>query len=104
MSFPFTVPQMRTKSKWCVAICKKISLTVSTKSGIKRIQDDKGYGQWFNLLYTLIKSRDSCQPEQAFEPDSLNDSIGGSEESSRLFRAYTTHVRTHKELCKTEEK
>ena len=89
LSFPFTVPQMRTKFKWCVATCKKISLTVSTKSGIKRIQDDKGYGPWFNLLYPLIKSRDSCQPEQAIEPDSLNDSISGSEESSSLSREPT---------------
>jgi hypothetical protein len=88
-TFPFTVVQMRTKFKWCVATCKKISLTISTKSGIKRIQDDKGYGQWFNLLYPLIKSRDSCQPEQAIEPDSLNNSISGSEESSSLCREPT---------------
>ena len=88
-SFPFTVPQMRTKFKWCVATCRKISLTISSKSGIKRIQDDKGYGQWFNLLYPLINSRESCQPEQAIEPDSLNDSISGSEESSSVSREPT---------------
>ncbi len=89
LSFQFTVPQMRTKFKWCVATCKKISLTISTKSGIKRIQDEKGYGQWFNLLYPLIKSRDSCQPEQAIEPDSLNNCVSGSEESSSLSREPT---------------
>ena len=91
-SFPLTVEQMRTKFKWCVATCKRISLTIATKSGIKRIQDEKGYGQWFGLLYPLIKSRDSCQPEQAIEPDSLNESISGpsgSEESSSLSREPT---------------
>ena len=87
-SFPFTIEQMRTKFKWCVATCKRISLTISTKSGIKRIQDEKGYGQWFGLLYPLIKSRDSCQPEQSIEPDSLND-ISGSDESSSLSREPT---------------
>ena len=59
---------------------------------LKRIQDEKGYGQWFGLLYPLIKSRDSCQPEQAIEPDSLNESISGpsgSEESSSLSREPT---------------
>ena len=43
-------------------------MTISTATGIKRIQDDKGFGKWFDLLYPLIVSRDSCQPDQAVEP------------------------------------
>jgi hypothetical protein len=46
---------------------------------MKRIQDEKGYGQWFGLLYPLIISREPCQPEQVIEVDSLNESISGSE-------------------------
>ena len=72
-SFPFTVEQMRTKFKWCVATCKRICLTVKTASGVKRLTDEKGYGKWFDLLYPIVKSRDSCQPEQAREP-SANES------------------------------
>lgn len=58
---------MRTKFKWCVATCKRICLTVKTASGVKRVTDEKGYGKWFDLLYPIVKSRDSCQPEQACE-------------------------------------
>ena len=79
--FPFTVEQMRTEIKWCVSICKKICLTITNASGIKRLQDQKGYGQWFNLLFPLIKSCDCCQPEQAVKPDPLNDSISESGEN-----------------------
>ena len=78
--FPFNVKQMRTKFKWCVSTCKKISMTIRTATGIKRIQDEKGFGKWFDLLYPLIKSRDSCQPEQAIEPEpiTLSESEAGS--------------------------
>lgn len=58
---------MRTKFNWCVATCKRICLTVKTAIGVKRLTDDKGYGKWFDLLYPIVKSRDSCQPEQACE-------------------------------------
>lgn len=54
--------------KWCVATCKTICLTVKTTSGVKRLTDEKGYGKWFDLLYLIVKSRDSCQAEQAREP------------------------------------
>ena len=56
---------------------------------MKRIQDEKGYGQWFGLLYPLIISREPCRPEQAIEVDSLNESISGSEELSSLSRVLT---------------
>ena len=69
--FPFVVAQMRNKFKWCVSTCKKICLTVKTASGITRFIEDKGYGKWFNLLYVLVKTRDSCKPENACEPSAL---------------------------------
>ena len=60
---------MRTKFKWCVSNCKKISMTILTATGIKLIQDEIGFGKWFDLLFPLIKSCDSCQPDQAVEPN-----------------------------------
>ena len=38
-------------------------------SGIKRFQENRGLGDWFKALFPLVKSRDSCQPDQAIEPD-----------------------------------
>lgn len=73
-SFPFTLPQMRTKFKWCISTCKKVALTIETASGIKRFVEDKGFGKWFDALFPLIKSRDSCQPEQAIEPSTSTSS------------------------------
>ena len=73
--FPFMIKQMRNKFKWCVSVCKRACLTIKTASGISRFVDDKGYGKWFDLLYPLVKSRDSCQPERACEP-SAHDSKG----------------------------
>ena len=42
--------------------------SLKTATGIKRFQEDKGYGSWFNQLFQLVKCRDSCQPDQAIEP------------------------------------
>ena len=84
--FPFTVKQMRNKFKWCISTCKRICLTVKTATGVKRFVESKGYGGWFNVLYPLVKSRDSCKPENATEPSAKvnednNDST--SEDSLR---------------------
>lgn len=76
-NFPFTVQQMRTKFKWCISVCKKVCLTIKTASGVRNFVDEKGYGDWFNLLYPLVKTRDSCQPERACEP-SAHDGAGSS--------------------------
>ena len=41
-----------------------------------------GYGSWFNQLFALVKTRDSCQPEQAIEPSSkLNETLSESNSS-----------------------
>ena len=66
-----TVIQIRSKFKKLVSECKKVTLTIKTATGIKRFLDDRGYGAWFDKLFAIIKTRDSCQPEQANEPSAL---------------------------------
>ena len=70
---PFTAVQLRNKFTKCVAECKKVALTIKTATGIKRFTDEKHYGPWFSQLFELIKTRDSCQPEQAIEPSAADD-------------------------------
>eukprot|EP00794_Sanderia_malayensis_P010300 gene10300-11363_t len=60
---PFTAVQMRTKFKKLVAECKKAAMFMKTASGIKRFQEERGYSAWFNQLFLLVKTRDSCQPD-----------------------------------------
>lgn len=86
--FDCTVAQARNKFKKCVSECKKAALTLKTATGIKRFQEDRGYGSWFNQLFQLVKCRDSCQPDQAIEPSTsstdgasnqdTSDEVGGS--------------------------
>ena len=63
----FSVEQMRTKFKHCGLACKKAVLTVKTKSGIMRYQDDMRLGKLFMQLYPILKSLHSCQSEQGLE-------------------------------------
>jgi len=67
-NFCFTVDQLRSKFKKCVSECKRAALTMKTGTGIKRFQEDKSYGAWFQKLYEVVKTRDSCQANQAIEP------------------------------------
>ena len=67
-SFPFSVDQLRNKFKKCISECKKIALTVKTSTGVKRVQDEKQLGAWFNQLFPLVQTRDSCNPDMAVEP------------------------------------
>jgi len=41
---------------------------MKTVTGVKRFQDDKDYGVWFDGLVELVKTRDSCRPDLATEP------------------------------------
>ena len=66
-SFPFSVDQLRNKFKKCISECKKIALTVKTSTGVKRVQDEKQLGAWFNQLFPLVQTRDSCNPDMAVE-------------------------------------
>ena len=70
-SVSFSVDQLRSKFKKCVGECKRVALTIKTATGIKRFLDDKGYGAWFDKLFAIVKTRDSCQPDQALEPSTL---------------------------------
>ena len=69
-SFLFVAKQLRTKFQNLISICKNAALTVKTVTGIKRFQDDKGYGNWFKDLFPVFRTRDSCKPDQAIEPSS----------------------------------
>ena len=99
---PFNVNQLRTKFKKLVAECKKISLTIKTVTGIKRVQDEKCYSPWFDQLYSLVKTRDSCQPEQSIEPyavlNSSVDKLENSGSSSSLLDDSATECETEKSL------
>ncbi len=58
---------------------------MKTATGIKRLQDEKGYGPWFDQLFALVKTRDSCQLEQGIEPsivDSEKDMASSSSAST----------------------
>ena len=85
--FTFKVPQMRTKFKKCVSICKQAALTQKTATGIKRFQE-QGLGKWFAALYEVVKTRDSCQPDQALEPSSSEKSFNDdadNQDAAELF-------------------
>ena len=64
--------QLRNKFKKCVSECKQAALTLKTATGIKRFQTECGFGNWFNALFDLVKSRYLCKPELALEPSSLD--------------------------------
>ena len=68
----FQPNQLHTKFKKCVGECKKADLTILTATGIKRFQEEKGYGVWFSKLFELVKTRDFCQPQLAIEPSASN--------------------------------
>ena len=82
-TFPFNVDQIRNKFKKLISECKKLALTVRTATGIKRIQDDKGYGTWFDQLFPLIKSRDSCNPDLSVEPSTCPASTKENENTRK---------------------
>ena len=82
----FNIQQTRSKFKRCVSECKQAAMTIKTASGIKRFQE-KGYGKWFDLLFPLVKSRDSCQPNLAIEPSATND-LSEEEEIAKTFEDF----------------
>ena len=60
--------------------CKKAALKCKSASGIARFQECKVFDKWFNQLLPLVKSRESCQPEQALEPCSVQPFEQGADE------------------------
>ena len=66
----FNVNQVRTKFRKCMSICKQAALTIKISTGIKRFQEERELGEWFNQLFPVVHTRDSYQPEHAVEPPS----------------------------------
>ena len=44
------VPQLRSKFKKCVSVCKQAALTQEAATGINRFQEYHGFGKWFHSL------------------------------------------------------
>ena len=84
--FPFTVAQTRVKFKACIAVCKKAAMTRKTASGIDNFMHSKGYGTWFQKLFPLVESRDSCNPDNGIEPSFglQNKNMGNTSNIERL--------------------
>ena len=100
--FPFTIEQIRVKFKSCVSQCKKVSLLRMTASGIKNFVDEKSLGSWFFQLFTLISSRDSCQPEQAIEP-SFESTLSSTNPDGNDNSEASGDENPSKEKCKKRE-
>ena len=39
-------------------------------TGIKRVQEEKQLGAWFDQLFPLVQTRDSCNPDMAVDSSS----------------------------------
>ena len=48
--FPYDINPTRQKFCHCVQTCRAATLKTKTSSSIKRFQESKYYGQWFNRL------------------------------------------------------
>ena len=68
-----THSQIRNKFKKLVCECKSISLSQRAASGISRYQVEKGYGNWWDILFPLVASRESADPLNIVEPPFYND-------------------------------
>jgi len=80
-SVPFTVAQVRGKIKKCISECKKAALTIKTATGVKRFQDDKNYGVWFDRLFELVKTRDlATEPLMNMPVTDCNDDVDNEDQ------------------------
>lgn len=52
------VPQLRSKFKKCVSVCKQAALTQKAATGINRFQEYHGFGKWFHSLPEVVRTRD----------------------------------------------
>lgn len=82
VEFPFDINQTRQKFKRCMTACREAALKIKTASGIQRFQEDKNFGTWFNKLFAVVKSMDSCQPEQSLEPDCAQAGVPSGSETT----------------------
>ena len=87
--FLYDVAQTRQKFRRCVQMCRNAALKTKTSSGIKRFQENKEYGNWFNNLMQHVVTMDGCQREQAIEPSAaLNEVEENSGDADNLKRQY----------------
>ena len=86
VSFDYDIKQTRDKFKRCVIVCREAALKIKTASRMQRFQEEKEYGTWFSKLYSVVKSMDSCQPEQSIEPDAEPE----TESPTSLYREETS--------------
>ena len=101
--FTYNVPQTRSKFKRCVSICRKAALTIKTASGIKRFQEEKEFGPWFQKLYEVVCTMDSCQPEQSIEPHVSKESIEKEPKVKKRMKVKTMN-RAHQHQWKVHQK
>jgi len=101
--FLFKVSQLRTKFKKCVSICKQAALTQKTATGIKRFQEDQGFGKWFTVLYEVVKTRDSCQPSKALEPSSSEKSFDDNDDNQGGVELFVPVKSTRKRVTAKEK-
>lgn len=83
----FNIQQTRSKFKSSISECKQAAMTINTATEIKRFQKEKGYGKWFDVLFPLVKTRDSCQPDMAIEP-SATTNLTEEEEIAKNFEDF----------------
>ena len=76
----YNVWQTKAKIKRCQKICRLAAMTVKTSSGIKRFQEEKCLGKWFNKLLPVVMSAPNCQPDLATEPGQLSATPARSQE------------------------
>ena len=79
----YSAIKIRDKFKKMVAKCKELCMKQLQGTGLTRFMDKQG--PWFKTLYEWVKTRDSCQPEQAIEPSAnmiLNPNASCSSGSS----------------------
>ena len=75
---------MRNKLEKLVSERNKANMVFKTATGISNYKDQKDFSSWFDMLFPLIKSRESCQPEQAIEP-SAGPSTSDKESEINVF-------------------
>ena len=80
----FTISMLQNNFKKCISECKHTAITIKTVTKIKCFQEDKGYGAWFNLLFPIVQSRDSCRPDVAVEPSTSSCSTGSTSSSASI--------------------
>ena len=96
------------KFKRCISICRNALLKVKTTSRIKRFQEDQELGAWFSKMLQLVKTVDTCQPEQSVEPvnicsSSLSSSISMEGSSKNKWKQQSVPIHESKKNKKGTE-